>query len=381
MGSAVLAGLAAFLFLSATGCNYSEDGKTDESKLATTDVESFGGDGSTFVAPIMDRWAADYAKLHKIQINYRAIGSGGGISELKKGHPTFAASDAPLGDDQLKDLPPILQIPVTAGPVCIAYNLPGLSAPLRLSGKTLAGIFSGKIISWQDSAISTENPGAKLPHAAIIVVHRSDGSGTTSILTGYLSTVDPEWSKKPGRGLTVDWPAGIGAEGSKAVMSTVKQTPGTIGYLELNYAKEAGLPVASIENKAEEYVIPSPLGASLSVTAFAAALQKDLRTPVVDPPASAKGAYPILWHDLRSDPARQRIRASSVVQRLYLLRHYIRPGLGQRALLCEAAGPGPACQPEPPCPAYRQWPAAEVISGRRFDRLLQRIDGVERFLG
>lgn len=183
MASAVLMALAGFCFLSATGCNYSEDGKTDEPKLAATDIQSYGGDGSTFVAPIMERWATDYAKVHKVQINYRPIGSGGGISELKRGGPTFAASDAPLGHDQLKDLPPILQIPVTAGPVCIAYNLPGLGAPLRLNGKTLAGIFAGTIISWQDPAISTENPGVKLPHAAIIVVHRSDGSGTTSILT------------------------------------------------------------------------------------------------------------------------------------------------------------------------------------------------------
>jgi phosphate transport system substrate-binding protein len=293
MTSTLLTAFAGLSLLSIAGCNASEDGKPDDPKLATTEVQSFGGVGSTFVAPIMDRWSTNFAKLHKVQVNYRAIGSGGGISELKKGGPTFAASDAPLSDDQLKSFPPILQIPVTAGPVCIVYNLPGVGGPLRLSGKALAGIFSGEIINWQDPAISVENLGAKLPHAAIILVHRSDGSGTTNILTEYLSSVSAVWAKKAGRGLTVEWPAGIGAEGSKTVLSTVKQNPGTIGYLELNYAKEAGLPVASIQNKAGEFVTPSPQSASLAVDAYDAALQKDLRVPVVDPPASARGAYPI----------------------------------------------------------------------------------------
>jgi phosphate transport system substrate-binding protein len=294
---AIFAALIAFAglgLLSITGCNLAEEEKTaDEPKLATTDMQSFSGAGSTFVAPLIDRWTADFSKLNKVQINYRAIGSGAGISELRKGNPTFAASDAPLGDDQLKGLPPILQIPVTAGPVCVTYNLPGVSAPLRFSGRTLAGIFSGEIISWQDSAIASENPGAKLPHAAIIVIHRSDGSGTTSIFTDFLSSVSPEWSKKTGHGLTVEWPAGIGADGSKTLLATVKQNPGTIGYVELNYAKEAGLPVALVQNRAGEYVVPSPQSAALAVVANEAALEKDLRAPIVDPPASAKGAYPI----------------------------------------------------------------------------------------
>lgn len=290
---AALLASAAFGLLSITGCNFSEEGKTDQPATAGTDIQSFSGAGSTFVAPLIERWSADFAKLNKVQINYRAIGSGAGISELRKGYPTFAASDSPLGDDQLRGLPPILQIPVTAGPVCVIYNLPGASAPLRLTGKTLAGIFSGQLINWQDPSIVAENPGAKLPHAAIILVHRSDGSGTTSIFTNYLSIVSADWSKKAGHGLTVDWPAGIGADGSKAVLAMVKQNPGTIGYLELNYARQAGLPVASIQNKAGEYVVPSPESASAAVVAFDAALEKDLRTAIVDPPASAKGAYPI----------------------------------------------------------------------------------------
>jgi phosphate transport system substrate-binding protein len=270
-----------------------EEGKIDQPKIVTTQVQTFGGVGSTFVDPLITHWSADYAKLHQVQINYRPIGSGGGIAELKQGIPTFAASDAPLSDDQLKGMAPILQIPVTAGPVCVTYNLPGLSAPLRLSGRALAAIFSGEAISWQDPLIAAENPGARLPHAAIIVVHRSDGSGTTGIFTSYLNSVSPEWAKKSGHGLTVAWAAGIGVDGSKNMLNTVKQNPGTIGYLELNYAKEAGLPVASIQNKAGEFVVPSPGSASLAVIAFNDALQKDLRAPIVDPPSTARGAYPI----------------------------------------------------------------------------------------
>ena len=210
----LLAGLiasAGMVCLTLAGCanHYGEDGKSGDSSVSTTDVQSFGGVGSTFVDPLITRWMKDYGAAHKVQINYRPIGSGAGMNEFKQGHTTFAASDAPLDDDQLKGMPSLLQIPVTAGPVSITYNLPGLSAPLRFSGKTLAGILSGDIISWQDSSIAAENPGAKLPHAAIMLVHRSDGSGTTSIFTRYLSAVSPAFATKIGHGITVKWPAGL----------------------------------------------------------------------------------------------------------------------------------------------------------------------------
>jgi phosphate transport system substrate-binding protein len=292
-----LAGLAAaagLTLLLATGCSLSEEGKADTTKpAATTQVQSFGGVGSTFVDPLFTYWSSDYAKGHQVQINYRAIGSGAGMSELKRGNPTFAVTDAPLDDTQLKDYPQLLQVPITAGPVCVTYNIPGVTTALRLSSKTLAGIFAGDIISWQDSAIASENPGVKLPHAAIIVVHRTDGSGTNFIFTSYLSSVSPDWSKKIGHGVSVKWPAGIGAEGSGNVLNLVRNNPGTITYLELNFAKRAGLPVALIQNKAGEYVTPSPKSAELAVSAFSDTLEKDLRAPIVDPPASAKGAYPI----------------------------------------------------------------------------------------
>lgn len=294
-GILVSTGVTLLSIVGCSGCNhYGEDGKPpEEPRFATTDVQSFGGVGSTFVDPLITRWMKDYGTAHKVQINYRPIGSGAGIEEFKKYHTTFAATDSPLDDEQLKGMPQILQIPITAGPVCVIYNIPGLSKPLRLSGKTLAGIFTGEIVNWQDPSIAAENPGAKLPHSGIVLVHRTDGSGTTNIFTRYLSSVSSSFSKRTGYGLSVNWVAGMGANGSSSLLGIVKQNPGTIGYIELSYAKQAGLPVASIQNRAGEFVVPSPESASLAVSAFADALSKDIRTPVVDPPSSAKGAYPI----------------------------------------------------------------------------------------
>lgn len=290
---ALVAGGLTLSIAGCTGHHYGEDGKPEEVPVATTDVQTFGGVGSTFVDPLITRWMKDYGTAHKVQINYRPIGSGAGIEEFKKYHTSFAATDAPLDDEQLKGMAPILQIPITAGPVCVIYNLPGLSAPLRLSGKTLGAIFAGDIHNWEDPAIVAENPGAKLPHSGIALVHRSDGSGTTSIFTRYLSSVSPSFAKRTGHGLSVNWIGGMGANGSSSLLGIVKQNPGTIGYIELSYAKQAGLPVASIQNRAGQYVVPTPESASLAVSAFTDALAKDVRTSVVDPPASAKGAYPI----------------------------------------------------------------------------------------
>ena len=160
-------------------------------------------------------------------------------------------------------------------------------------GPTLAGIFLGDIISWQDPTIEKDNPGVKMPRSAILVVHRSDGSGTTSILSGYLAKVSPDWSRRAGQGLSVSWPVGIGADGSKGVLEFVKQNPGTIGYAELNYAKENKLPVALIQNRAGNFVAPSPASTGSAIEAFSEEFSKDVRTPIVDPPSSAKEAYPL----------------------------------------------------------------------------------------
>jgi phosphate transport system substrate-binding protein len=252
------------------------------------------GAGSTFIFPIMTRWITAFQGNHQgVQINYQSIGSGGGIQQLKKGLIDFGASDAALDDDQLKEMQPVIQIPESAGPVCITYNLPELKSPLKLSAATLAGIFLGKIKTWQDAAIKKDNPGVSLPNHAILVAHRSDGSGTTNIFTIYLAKVSPEWASKVGKGISVSWPTGVGGKGSEGVTGVVRQAPGSIGYVELNYAKDNNLPVALIRNQAGEWEEPSTAGTTAAIDAFHEELANDVRTPIVDPPASAKDAYPI----------------------------------------------------------------------------------------
>jgi phosphate transport system substrate-binding protein len=278
------------------GCNFKGEEPVAEKDFATSSTvkTAIGAAGSTFINPIMTNWITAFQQAHpSTLVNYRPIGSGAGLSELQKNMLELAASDAPLTDEQMKAMSPVIQVPATAGPVCAIYNIPDLKVPLRLSGSTLAGIFLGNIISWQDPAIEKDNPGVKLPRAAIIVVHRADGSGTTNILTGYLAKVSPEWAKRVGQGLSVTWPVGIAEEGSKGVLEFVKQNAGTIGYAELNYAKERSLPVALIQNRAGTYVTPSPASTASAIDAFSAELAKDPRTPIVDPPASAKDAYPM----------------------------------------------------------------------------------------
>ena len=252
------------------------------------------GAGSTFVYPLMSRWIADYSQAHQgVQINYQSIGSGGGIQQLKQGLVDFGATDAALDDEKLKEMPALVQVPETAGPVCITYNLPQLKQPVRLSAKTLSGIYLGTIKNWADPAIKQENTGVQMPNQNIIVVHRSDGSGTSNIFTTYLGAVNPEWKSKVGVGLSVAWPLGIGGKGSEGVTGLVKQNPGAIGYVELTFALENKLPVVQMENKAGKFVAPTAGGASAAIDAYAAELQKDVRTPIVDPPASATEAYPI----------------------------------------------------------------------------------------
>jgi phosphate transport system substrate-binding protein len=278
------------------GCNYSGEEPTKEKDFAVSASvrTAIGAAGSTFVNPIMTKWIAAYEQAHPATlVNYRAIGSGAGIDALKQSTLEIAASDMPLNDEQLKGTFPLIQVPITAGAVCAVYNLPDLKTPLRLSSSTLAGIFQGNIISWQDPAIARDNPGVALPHAAIIVVHRAEGSGTTSIFTSYLAKVNPDWSKKVGSGLSVKWPVGIGEQGSTGVLDFIKQNVGTIGYAELNYAAAQNLPVASVQNRAGSFVAPSAASTTAAVQAFDHELAQDVRASIVDPPASAKDAYPI----------------------------------------------------------------------------------------
>ncbi|MFZ0760329.1 MAG: phosphate ABC transporter substrate-binding protein PstS [Candidatus Sulfotelmatobacter sp.] len=252
------------------------------------------GAGSTFIYPIMTRWIDTFQASHPgVHINYQSIGSGGGIEQLKQGLIDFGASDAALSDQQLKEMQPVIQIPESAGPVCITYNLPELKGAVKLTAKTLSEIYLGKIKTWQDPELKKDNEGVGLPRRAIVVAHRSDGSGTTNIFTTYLAAVNPEWAKKVGEGISVEWPAGVGGKGNEGVTGVVRQAPGAIGYVELSYAKENNLPVALIRNQAGNWVEPSAAGTTAAIDAFHEQLAKDVRTPIVNPPASAKEAYPI----------------------------------------------------------------------------------------
>src|SRR5277367_3336208 len=204
------------------------------------------GAGSTFVYPVMTRWIQDFSQSHpSVQINYQSIGSGGGIQQVKAGTVDFGASDAPLDDDALAGMRPVIQIPESAGPVVITYNLPDLKDPVKISGETLADIFLGKVKTWHDPALVKENPGVALPNTAITVVHRADSSGTTNAFTTYLAAVSPEWQTKIGKGTQVPWPVGLGGKGSEGVTGQIRQTPGAIGYVELTFAAQNKLPVAS----------------------------------------------------------------------------------------------------------------------------------------
>ncbi len=274
-------------------CNSGSKSLSNAPQANSNSSEMIGA-GSTFIYPIMTRWISAFQSAHSgTQINYQSIGSGGGIQQLKKGLVDFGASDAALDDDQLKDMPALVQIAESAGPVCITYNLPELKAQLKLSAATLAGIFLGSIKSWQDPAVKKDNPGVSLPKDAIVVAHRSDGSGTTNIFTTYLAKVSPDWNKKVGKGISVNWPIGLGGKGSEGVTGVVKQTPGGIGYVELTYAKENNLPVASVRNQSGNWIEPSAAATTAAINAYSDELTKDIRTPIVDPPASAKDAYPI----------------------------------------------------------------------------------------
>jgi phosphate transport system substrate-binding protein len=281
-------GASALVLLSGLGGLIACNGSSSSGNVA------LNGAGSTFVYPVMGRWIEDFQRSHtNVQINYQSIGSGGGIQQVKSGTVDFGASDAPLSDQDLAQMTPVIQIPESAGPVCVTYNLDGLQKPLQLSSNSLAGIFLGKINSWQDPQLKQDNPGVQLPNAKITVVHRAEGSGTTDAFTTYLAAASPEWSQKVGKGKSVSWPVGLGAKGSEGVTGQVKQFPGAISYVELTYATQNKLPVAAIKNQAGNYVLPSTAGTTAAIDAFKDQLAKDPRSSIANPPASATDAYPI----------------------------------------------------------------------------------------
>jgi phosphate transport system substrate-binding protein len=253
---------------------------------------TLNGAGATFPYPIYSKWFSEYHKLHPdVQINYQSIGSGGGIRQLLAGTVDFGATDSPMTDEQLAQAKTkILHIPTVLGAVVPAYRVPGVSAELKLTGPALAGIFLGKITKWNDPAIAKSNPGVNLPDMPIIVVHRSDGSGTTFVWTDYLSKISPEWKSSVGKGTSVKWPVGLGAKGNEGVAGMVRQMDGGIGYVELIYAEQNKIAYGSVQNAAGQFI-----KASLPATTAAAASVKDMpadfRISITNAPG--KDAYPI----------------------------------------------------------------------------------------
>ncbi len=253
---------------------------------------TINGAGATFPYPIYSKWFSEYGKLHpEAQINYQSIGSGAGIQQLKAGTVDFGASDMPLNDDLLKQIPgQILQLPTVLGAVVPAYNLREVSAELKFTPQALAGIYLGRITKWNDKALAETNPGVRLPDKPIIVVHRSDGSGTTFVFTDFLSKISPEWKSRVSSNTSVRWPIGLGAKGNEGVAGMVRQNDGAIGYVELIYALQTKITFGTVQNAAGNFV-----KASLDSTTAAAASVKnmpaDFRVSITNAPG--KDAYPI----------------------------------------------------------------------------------------
>ena len=298
--SAKLWPLAALTALTFAACSKDKASGSDTGAAAAASARGGGsvdltGAGATFPYPLYSKWFSDYAAKTGVKINYQSIGSGGGIRQLSEGTVDFGASDSPMKDDEIAKAKggKVLHIPTVLGAVAVTYNVPELTEPLKLSGDVLADIFLGKITKWNDARIASLNPGSALPAKDILVVHRSDGSGTSFIFTDYLSAVSPTWAKAPGKGKEVQWPVGLGGKGNEGVAGQVKQTPGTIGYVELAYAKQNKLPVAAIRNAAGQFVVPSVEGATAAAAGVAEKLDAntDYRISIVNAPGAT--AYPI----------------------------------------------------------------------------------------
>lgn len=251
------------------------------------------GAGATFPYPLYSKWFSEYAKIDpSVRFNYQSIGSGGGIKQITAQTVDFGASDKPLSDAELKAAPgKLLHIPTVMGAVVVTYNIPGVPNGLKLKSEDVADIYLGKITKWNDPRITDDNPGVRLPNAPIIVVHRSDGSGTTSIFTDFLTAVSPEWAQKVGKGTSVKWPIGLGGKGNEGVAGQVKTTKNSIGYVELAYAFENKLPTSTLRNKSGNWVKPSIQSTSAAAAGAAKKMPADYRISLVNQPG--KDAYPI----------------------------------------------------------------------------------------
>jgi phosphate transport system substrate-binding protein len=266
------------------------------------------GAGATFPYPIYSKWFDEYHKLHpEIQINYQSIGSGGGIRQVIAGTVDFGASDGPMTDEQLQEYTKkaghtILHFPTVLGADVPAYNIPGVTGQLKFTPEALAGIFLGKITRWNDPVLAGVNKGVNLPAQEIVVVHRSDGSGTTYVWVDYLSKVSEEWKTKVGKGTSVNWPVGLGGKGNEGVAGLVKQTPYAIGYLELIYAIQNKMPYGAVRNSAGNFVNADLASVTAAAAGAAQKMPDDFRVSITNAPG--KNAYPIASFTWLLVPAR-----------------------------------------------------------------------------
>jgi phosphate transport system substrate-binding protein len=251
------------------------------------------GAGATFPNPIYSKWFDAYARKTGVRINYQSIGSGGGIRQFTQGTVDFGATDGPMTDQQIAAVQgKVLHVPTVLGAVVATYNLPALGkTPLRFDGPTLADIFLGRIIRWNDRRIAQLNPGVKLPAEDILVVHRSDGSGTTYIFTDFLAKVSPEWKQQVGQATSVEWPVGLGGKGNEGVTQQVKQSEGSIGYVEYIYAQSNNLPVAEVRNTAGAFIAPTLKAVSAAAEGATFGPDTDFRVSITN--AAGADAYPI----------------------------------------------------------------------------------------
>ena len=260
--------------------------------LPTAAQTKLNGAGATFPYPIYSKWFNQYHQEHPgIEINYQSIGSGGGIRQVTAGTVDFGASDGPMSDQQLADAKKkIIHLPTVLGAVVPAYNIPGFKGELKFTPEVIAGIYLGKITTWNDPAIAKANPDVSLPGQSIIVVHRSDGSGTTYIFTDYLSKVSNEWRDSVGKNTSVKWPTGLGAKGNEGVAGMVRQMDGAFGYVELIYAVQNNITFGSVKNAAGVFVKAS-LDSTTAAAASMKAMPADFRVSITNAPG--KDAYPI----------------------------------------------------------------------------------------
>lgn len=277
------------------GCSGQKFGREGNSGSSTTGARQLQGSGASFPKPIYDKWVSEFGKVNPdVRIDYQATGSGAGQKALLTKTADFGASDDPMSDEDLKNAgTEILHIPTVLGAVVLTYNLEGVKEPLKLSGENIAGIYLGNIKKWNDDRLKKDNPGVSLPDSEILPIYRADSSGTSAVFTDYLSKAVPEWKQKVGTNKQPSWIAGVGvgAKGNDGVMGQVKQTPNSIGYVELTFAKANDLPVAHIKNAAGVFVEAGPDGVASAAKGSLAGMPDDLRVQITN--AEGEGSYPI----------------------------------------------------------------------------------------